>query len=264
MTPLLVTLLAAVAHLPEEPAPPPSLGPPLVAVLRGPSAVVPGELELILVIERPMPDSAPLELSVRLPDGASLLAGPPAEVVDPANRELAYKLRLRLDRIPEDRLTVTVEMRSHAWGAVATADYFLELSWPVRAALLGATTAVVVALAAVWVVKPARAYSRERVAADLAGLFPRLGQSLRRCDAARFGDARQNLQEEMRQSAGGRSFGEEGAIARSFLAIGCCQRTRRLQRRQRLGFADDTLAQPVRHGVGRDLTLRPAGLLFCR
>lgn len=73
----------------------------------------------------------------------------------------------------------TVVVAAALLATVATADYVLELPWAVRAALLGAATAVVAALAAVWVVRPARAFNRERVAADLEGLFPRLGQRLR-------------------------------------------------------------------------------------
>ncbi|MBN9121176.1 MAG: hypothetical protein J0I06_18830, partial [Planctomycetes bacterium] len=74
---------------------------------------------------------------------------------------------------------LTVTAAAVLLAAVATADYFLELSWVFRAALLGAGTAVVVALAAVLVVRPARDWHRERVAAELEGLFPRLGQRLR-------------------------------------------------------------------------------------
>src|SRR5262249_59502783 len=71
-------------------------------------------------------------------------------------------------------LTVLV---AAAWvAAVATADYFYELSWATRAGLLAAGTAVVAALAALWVVRPALAWNRARVASELEGLFPRLGQ----------------------------------------------------------------------------------------
>ena len=48
-----------------------------------------------------------------------------------------------------------------------------------RAGLLAAGAVVVTALAAVWVVRPALAWNRPRVAAELEGLFPRLGQRLR-------------------------------------------------------------------------------------
>jgi hypothetical protein len=64
-------------------------------------------------------------------------------------------------------------------GAIAAADYFLELSWPVRAGLAAAFGAVVAVLAVRWVVRPARAWNRARVARELEGLFPRLGQRLR-------------------------------------------------------------------------------------
>jgi hypothetical protein len=76
-------------------------------------------------------------------------------------------------------LARTVVVAAVLVAAVATADYFLELSRGVRAGLLAAGLAVVAALAAVWVVRPAREWRRERVAAELEGLFPRLGQRLR-------------------------------------------------------------------------------------
>jgi hypothetical protein len=64
-------------------------------------------------------------------------------------------------------------------AAFALVDYFFELSWPVRAGLLVAGAVVVAVLAAGWVIRPARAWNRARVAAELEGLFPRLGQRLR-------------------------------------------------------------------------------------
>src|SRR6516225_1758758 len=48
-----------------------------------------------------------------------------------------------------------------------------------RAGLAAAGTAVVAVLALRWVVRPARAWNRARVARELEGLFPRLGQRLR-------------------------------------------------------------------------------------
>ncbi len=67
-----------------------------------------------------------------------------------------------------------------AWLAAAAAvDYFFELSWPARAGLLAVCTAIVAELAVRWIVRPALAWNRARVAAELEGLFPRLGQRLR-------------------------------------------------------------------------------------
>ena len=63
--------------------------------------------------------------------------------------------------------------------AVATADYALELPGPARAVLLAVGTTIVALLAARWVVRPALAWNQARVAAELEGLFPRLGQRLR-------------------------------------------------------------------------------------
>src|SRR5437899_10709802 len=64
-------------------------------------------------------------------------------------------------------------------ASAAAVDYIFEWSWPARAGLLAACTALVAVLAVRWVVRPARAWNRARVAAELEGFFPRLGQSLR-------------------------------------------------------------------------------------
>jgi len=64
--------------------------------------------------------------------------------------------------------------------AAATAvDYFVELSWPIRAGLAVVGISVVALLAVCWIIRPARAWNRARVARELEGLFPRLGQRLR-------------------------------------------------------------------------------------
>ncbi|VTR96168.1 Uncharacterized protein OS=Gemmatimonadetes bacterium KBS708 GN=J421_5211 PE=4 SV=1 [Gemmata massiliana] len=74
---------------------------------------------------------------------------------------------------------LTVVATAALLALVAAADYTLELSWAVRAAALGVGVIGVAVLAARWVVWPAREWNRERVAAELEGLFPRLGQRLR-------------------------------------------------------------------------------------
>jgi hypothetical protein len=64
--------------------------------------------------------------------------------------------------------------------AIAAAiDYIFELPWLARAVLAAAGTAFVAVLAVRWIIRPARAWNRLRVAAELEGLFPRLGQRLR-------------------------------------------------------------------------------------
>ena len=76
-------------------------------------------------------------------------------------------------------VALTVLVASLLLAAVATADYFFELSFAVRAGLLGVSAVIVVVLAAVWIVRPARAWNQSRVASVLETLFPRLGQRLR-------------------------------------------------------------------------------------
>src|SRR5262245_13842087 len=64
-------------------------------------------------------------------------------------------------------------------AAAAAADYVYELPWLARAGVLAAWAAGVGALALRWVVRPALTWDRPRVAVELGGLFPRLGQRLR-------------------------------------------------------------------------------------
>src|SRR5438552_931050 len=73
----------------------------------------------------------------------------------------------------------TVLVAAALVAVIAAADYVYELSWAARAGLLAAGAAVVAVLAARWVVRPALAWDRARVASELEGLFPRLGQRLR-------------------------------------------------------------------------------------
>jgi hypothetical protein len=61
----------------------------------------------------------------------------------------------------------------------AAVDYGYELPWLARAGMLMAGLAVVGVLAVRWIVRPAIAWNRERVAAELEDLFPRLGQRVR-------------------------------------------------------------------------------------
>jgi hypothetical protein len=73
----------------------------------------------------------------------------------------------------------TAVVASVLLAATAAVDYFLELSWPLRAGSFVVCAAIVAVLAVRWIVRPARAWNRARVAAELEGLFPRLGQRLR-------------------------------------------------------------------------------------
>src|SRR5262245_46673038 len=76
-------------------------------------------------------------------------------------------------------VALTIVAAAALLTAMAAVDYFFELSWPVRAGLLAACAGIVMLLAGRWIVRPARAWNRARVAAELEGLFPRLGQRLR-------------------------------------------------------------------------------------
>jgi hypothetical protein len=64
-------------------------------------------------------------------------------------------------------------------GLAAAADYVYELPWLARAGLLVVGVTLGGGLAARWIVRPALAWNRARVAAELEGLFPRLGQRVR-------------------------------------------------------------------------------------
>jgi hypothetical protein len=61
----------------------------------------------------------------------------------------------------------------------AAVDYVYELPWLARAGLLVAGAILVGVLAVRWMVRPALAWNWARVAAELEGLFPRLGQRVR-------------------------------------------------------------------------------------
>jgi hypothetical protein len=61
----------------------------------------------------------------------------------------------------------------------SAADYLYELPWLARAGLLLVGVTLVGVLAVQWIVRPALAWNRTRVAAELEGLFPRLGQRVR-------------------------------------------------------------------------------------
>ncbi|HEY7329284.1 MAG TPA: DUF4175 family protein [Gemmataceae bacterium] len=62
---------------------------------------------------------------------------------------------------------------------IAVADYIFELPWLIRASLAVIASIFVVMLAVQWIIRPAQIWSRIRVASELEGLFPRLGQRLR-------------------------------------------------------------------------------------
>src|SRR4051812_12066964 len=75
-------------------------------------------------------------------------------------------------------LALTVLVAATLLATAALADYLFELPRPARAVLFAAGAAAVAVLAVRWVFAPARAWGRTKVAAELEGLFPRLGQRL--------------------------------------------------------------------------------------
>src|SRR5437868_3242530 len=79
-------------------------------------------------------------------------------------------------------LAGTVLVATALLTTAALADYRLELPFPVRAGLFVLGAAVVAVLTVRWVIGTARAWGRTRVAAELEGLFPRLGQRVRTAD----------------------------------------------------------------------------------
>ena len=101
--------------------------------------------------------------------------------------EVRPEFRRRFRSVARQAWTVHVG-RGLAWtvlvgvalvAAVAAADYAFELSLAARAGLLAASALAVGVCGVRWVVRPARAWDRTRVAAELEALFPRLGQRLR-------------------------------------------------------------------------------------
>ena len=64
-------------------------------------------------------------------------------------------------------------------ATVATADYFLELSYAARAGVLAGLVAAAAVVVARLILRPAATWGGGRTAVVLEGLFPRLGQRLR-------------------------------------------------------------------------------------
>jgi hypothetical protein len=73
----------------------------------------------------------------------------------------------------------TAVMAAALLAVAAVVDYIFELPWLARAGLAAVCIAIVTVLAVRWIIRPARAWSRARVARELEGFFPRLGQRLR-------------------------------------------------------------------------------------
>jgi hypothetical protein len=76
-------------------------------------------------------------------------------------------------------LAMTVLVAAALLGLVALVDYLFELPRLARAGVFVVGAAAVAVLALKWVIAPARVWGRAKVAAELEGLFPRLGQRLR-------------------------------------------------------------------------------------
>src|SRR5207247_528690 len=83
-------------------------------------------------------------------------------------------------------LALTVLVATALLATAALADYLFELPRVARAGMFAVGGAAVAVLAVKWVIAPARVWGRTKVAAELEGLFPRLGQRLR--TAAQHGD----------------------------------------------------------------------------
>jgi hypothetical protein len=104
-----------------------------------------------------------------------------------ATTELRPAFRRRFRRVARQMwslhvgrgLAMIVLVAAAMLGTAAFVDYFFELPWPARAGVFGVGVAAVAFLAAKWVFAPARVWRWSKVAAELEGLFPRLGQRLR-------------------------------------------------------------------------------------
>jgi hypothetical protein len=97
---------------------------PLVVTVDGPASVSAGStIELSVGIERRWATSDPVELAVRVPDGARLIDGASTEILDPAVASVARKLRLYVERVPEADLIVRADLSGTAYGAHAVGTY---------------------------------------------------------------------------------------------------------------------------------------------
>jgi hypothetical protein len=96
--------------------------PPVVVKILGPERVQPGEtITLELRIEA-LQTSEPLALRLQVPSGAQLLEGSTEETLSAAP-QITRLLRLRVEQVPPEDLSVEVIQRGSGWGVRATASY---------------------------------------------------------------------------------------------------------------------------------------------
>jgi hypothetical protein len=96
---------------------------PLTIAIDGPEVVAPNsEIELTLRVMRRWATSEPVELSVKLPSGVSLIEGELAATLSPTASG-TRRLRLRIDRVPDQDLDVRADLAGLAYGAHARAAY---------------------------------------------------------------------------------------------------------------------------------------------
>lgn len=112
-----------------QPAPPP----PLTATLDGPPIVHDGDtIALRLTIDRPLPDGAPLEVSLVLPPGVELGAKAREVIRDASTPRLTRDYPLRVARVPKTDLIAMVTTRSAVHGVTARVVYRFGRSPPSR------------------------------------------------------------------------------------------------------------------------------------
>lgn len=98
---------------------------PLVVRVQGPAHVAAGDIvRLTLHIERRGPSTEPLDVSVRLPAGASLAEGLGQETIaDTRGTTLTRALTIAIQSVPADDVQVTVDAQGQGYGMHATAAY---------------------------------------------------------------------------------------------------------------------------------------------
>jgi hypothetical protein len=96
--------------------------PPVIVKLLGPERVQPGETITLEMHVEAIRTSEPLTFRFQVPPGAHLLEGSTEEMLSAAPR-ITRTLRLRVDQVPPEDLSVDVVQQGPGWGVRATASY---------------------------------------------------------------------------------------------------------------------------------------------
>lgn len=96
---------------------------PITIRVDGPSSIAVGESTLSVTVTRAVAGTDPIELGIAMPDGVTLIAGDPNERIVERGPVIHRTLKLRVDRVPEQDVLITANVRGDHYGARATSAY---------------------------------------------------------------------------------------------------------------------------------------------